>query len=336
MIRRRRIIVFARDRRSIGRAAQRRLATPLKDEPGLLAAAQQNADGYAKAIRHFEHAVSIQPEFAFAHVAIARCYYQYAFFGPLSPGEFMPKAETAARNALKADPSLAEAHTTLANIHWDWSTADAEFRRALELSPNDAAARRFYATFLSATGRSDEALAQKDMARKVDPKVANQNMDEPSRAARDFERAIAAQRKNVERNPTTRGYFQLGSALVMHGQFTEGIKALGASQPEKNARYLAYLGYAYGAAGNEKKAREILQALIERSGKQYVSSFAIALVHIGLGEQHAAIERLEKARQEHAFELADLNITPAFNSLRSDSRFRELVKRLGLPSPGDA
>jgi len=303
---------------------------------GLLAATQQNAEGYAKAIGHFERAVSIQPEFAFAHVAIARCYYQYAFFGPVSPGEFMPKAEAAARNAIKADASLAEAHTTLANIlyryHWNWTTAEAEFRRALELSPNDASARRFYAMFLSARGRSKEAAAQKEMARNVDPKIANQNLDEPLRVRADVERAIVFSRKNLERHPSTRAYFQLGSALVMHGQFAEGIKALEASQPDKNARYLAYLGYAYGAVGNETKAREILEELIRRSGKQYVSSYAIALVHMGLGEREAAMGRLEKAYQEHAFELAHVNINPAFDPLRADLRFQNLIVKLGLPA----
>ncbi|HEY8130724.1 MAG TPA: winged helix-turn-helix domain-containing protein [Thermoanaerobaculia bacterium] len=303
---------------------------------GLLAAAQQNADGYAKAIGHFEHAVSIQPQFALAHVAIARCYYQYAFFGPLSPGEFMPKAEAAARNAIKTDASLAEAHTTLANIlyryHWNWTTAEAEFRYALELSPNDASARRFYATFLSASGRSKEAVAQSEMARTVDPKVAIQNGDEPSRVRSHAERAIAGYRRSLERHPTTRGYFVLGSALVMNRQFAEGIKALEASQPDRNARYLAYLGYAYGAVGNETRAREILEELIRRSGKQYVSSFAIALVHMGLSEQDAAIGRLERAYQEHAFELAHVNITPAFDPLRADLRFQNLIVKLGLPA----
>jgi hypothetical protein len=117
----------------------------------------------------------------------------------------------------------------------------------------------------------------------------------------------------------------------MNGELTEGIKALEASRPEQSIRYLAYLGYAYGAAGEKVKAQDILHRLIVRSGQQYISSFAIALVQVGLGDKQAAIQRLEQAYQEHAFELSHLNFTPAFDPLRSEPRFRDLVKRLGLP-----
>ncbi|HEY8130341.1 MAG TPA: winged helix-turn-helix domain-containing protein [Thermoanaerobaculia bacterium] len=303
---------------------------------GLVALSQVKGELIPGAIRNFERAVSIQPDFALAHVMLARSHYQYAFFGPFPPREFMPKAEAEARRALKADPAIPDAHTTLANIlyryHWDWTNAEAEFRRALELSPNDIWARTTYAEFLSAIGRSDEAVAQKEIASALYPKGNPANQHELSGAPRDFDHVIAIHRKNLQRNPTTRAYFQLGSALVMAGQLNEGIKALEASQPERNARYLAYLGYAYAAAGNGKRAREILEDLIVRSGKQYVSSFAIALVHVGLGEQQAAIDRLERAYQDHAFELAHLNLTPAFNPLRADPRFQNLLRKLGLPA----
>ncbi|HEV8659403.1 MAG TPA: winged helix-turn-helix domain-containing protein [Thermoanaerobaculia bacterium] len=303
---------------------------------GMVAAARQNPEGFAKAIKDFEELVTIQPDFALAHVWLARCRYQYNFFGPLAPRDFMPKVEAAARKGLEADPSLAEGHRVLGNVlyrfHWNWPAAEAEFRRALELSPSDAAAHRAYSMFLSARGRVDEAIAQREMARKVDPKFADSNLDEPSRTSADFERAAAAYRSEVERNPTPRGYFQLGSALVMNGRLSEGIAALEASSPQKYTRQLGYLGYAYGAAGHSKKARAILADLIDRSRQGYVSSFVIALVHMGLNENEFAIERLERAYDERAFELSHLNVTPAFDPLRGEPRFVELVKRLGLPA----
>jgi Tfp pilus assembly protein PilF len=265
-------------------------------------------------------------------VALGRCHYQYAFFGPLAPRDFMPRAEKAVRAGLKADPAIAEAHTVLANIlyryHWDWTNAEAEFRRALELSPNDAAARTNFAAFLTAMGRLEEATAQKAIVRKLDPRGNTTVVDELSAP----ERAIAGHRKTVARNPSTRAHFQLGSALVMNGQLAEGIKELEASEPERNARYQAYLGYAYGAAGNETKARQVLEELTVLSGKQYVSSFAIALIHMGLGEKEAAMDRLERAYEDHAFELAHLNLTPAFAPLRGEPRFRSLVSKLGIRS----
>jgi tetratricopeptide (TPR) repeat protein len=175
---------------------------------GLVAATQQNADGYAKAMRHLERAVTIQPGFALPHEAMARVQYQSAFFGPV--------------------PTLAN---ILYRYHRDWTTAEAEFRRALDLNPNHARAHRAYSVFLAARGRTDEAVAQREMARKVDPYVAGQPLDERSGAPGDLDRAIAAWRKEVARNPTTRAYFELGSILVMNGQFAEGITTLRASKP---------------------------------------------------------------------------------------------------------
>ncbi|MGZ5492095.1 MAG: tetratricopeptide repeat protein [Thermoanaerobaculia bacterium] len=304
---------------------------------GLVAATQQNPEGYKKAIGEFERAVAKQPDFAQAHAAISRCYYQFAFSGSIPPVEFMPEAELAARHALQADDSLAEAHVSLGKIlyryYWDWPASETEFRRALELSPNDAAGHYSYGAFLSARGRSDEASAETELARKLDPKGAG-DLGEPTGALRYDERTLATHRKAIERNPTPRGYFQLGSALVINGDLREGIKALesAVAHPPGNSRFLAYLGYAYGAAGRAKEARVILRELIARSGDRYVSSFGIAMVHAGLRENKAALDRLEKAYQEHAFELAHLNVTAAFDSLRSDPRFRDLVKRVGLPA----
>ncbi len=105
---------------------------------------------------------------------------------------------------------------------------------------------------------------------------------------------------------------------------------LEASKPERHARYLAYLGYAYAASGDKKKGRELLEELRRRAAKQYVSGFSLALVHAGLGENDAAMEQLEHAYDEHAFELAQLNITPAFDPLRGEPRFQALVRKLGL------
>lgn len=301
---------------------------------GLAATKPQQTEDYVKAIEHYERAIAIEPEFALAHSALARTIYQFAFTGTLPPHEFMPKAEAAARSALKSDPRLGDAHVTLALVlyrfHWNWPAAEAEFRRALEVSPSSAHAHRAYSRFLFAQGRLDEAAGHKETARKLDPRIAEAYLDPPSRTPEEFERAIAAYGAQLKQRPNTRGYFQLGAALVMNGRLAEGIKALEASKPERHARYLGILGYAHGAAGNEKKARAILHDLRARSEKQYISSFPIALIHMGLGEKAAAIDRLERAHREHAFELANINTTPALDPLRTDPRFRNLVRKLGL------
>ena len=191
---------------------------------GLAAISQVRGEAVPRAIRQFERAVTIQPDFALAHVKLGLSHYQYAFFGPLPPRDFMPKAERAVRAGLKADPAIAEGHVMLGNIlyryHWDWTNAEAEFRRALELSPNDFSARLNFASFLTAMGRSDEAAAQRAILRELDPKGGSSAPEENP----NLERAIAGYRKNLVRNPSTRAHFHLGSALVKNGQLAEGIK----------------------------------------------------------------------------------------------------------------
>ena len=301
---------------------------------GMTAYKTQQTEDYVRGIQHLERAVAIEPEFALAHAAIARMYQQFAFTGPLAPLAFMPKAEAAARAAIKSDPRIAEAHHVLAVIHyrfhWNRRAAETEFRRALELSPGGSAVHRGYSNFLAAQERFDEAAVHKETARKLDPKMAVYLDAKASRTPAELERAVAAYRLQIERNPTTRGYFQLGSALVMNGQLVEGIKALEASDPKRHGRYLGYLGYAYARAGEEKRARAILDDLHVRSGGQYISSFAFALIHIGLGERDAAITRLEQAYRERAYELAEIKVTPAFEPLRDDPRFQNLVRKVGL------
>jgi len=292
------------------------------------------SEDFVKSIEHFERAVAIDPDFALAHASIARSQYQFAFTGPAAPLVFMPKAEKAVRKALQIDPRLSEAHAILGNIlhrfHWDWAAAESHFLRALELTPSDAATHRLYSRFLSARGRLDESAAHRTIARKLDPKIAELYLDEPQGSREEFERAVAEYRPIVQRTPSTRGHFRLGSALVMDGQFEEGLKWLEASQPYRHGRSLGYLGYAYGASGNQVKAREILADLHQRSRKRYISSFAIALVHVGLRENDLALERLQQAYREHAFELSTLKMTPAFDVLKSDPRYTDLVRKLGL------
>jgi tetratricopeptide (TPR) repeat protein len=303
---------------------------------GVVASKPQQSEDYAKALTHYERAVAIDPQFALAHASIARIHFQSAYTADAPPKVFMPKTESAARKAIAIDPRLAEGHVILANVlhrfHWDWRGAETEFRKALDVNPGDAPAHRAYARFLTLLGRHGEATAQREIARVLDPKIAEAYLDEPRRSSQDFDRNIAAFRKNLEKNPTTRVYFQLGSALVMDGQFAEGIKLLEASKPERHARYLAYLGYAYAASGDKNKGREMLDEIRRRSAKQYVSAFSLALLHAGLGENEAAMKQLENAYDEHAFELAQLNITPAFDPLRGEPRFQELVRKLGFTS----
>jgi TolB-like protein/DNA-binding winged helix-turn-helix (wHTH) protein/Flp pilus assembly protein TadD len=309
---------------------------------GVVAASRGNYQGFSDAITYFEHAITKQPDFAGAYAAMSLCYIQFSFVGPLSPQEFMPRAETAARKALELDEGLAEAHAALGIIfykfHWDWSAAEREFRQALELNPNYSEGHRRFSEFLYASGRAEEALAEAQRARELDPLSLQATLDMATsfRAIGQYERAIAEFRKALEKSPhLSRAHFQLGVTHVDKGDLNEGIAELetAVKLSQGNPRFLAYLAYADAASGKRREAQEILSKLESLSRRQYVSPFGIAAIHIGLGQKATALAWLERAYEVRDSELAGLNglITDRrLGPLHSDPHFQDLVRRVGL------
>lgn len=290
-----------------------------------------------KAREFYEQAVAADPNYAPAHARLSAIYRRLAADSTLDPKEFIPKAEAEARTALELDDSLADAHLTMGNLYqyaWRWMEAEREYKRGIELSPNLGVAHRAYSQFLSLTGRHDEAIAEAKRARELDPVVLSANASVGYRLcfARRYDEAIAELNKVLEMDASY-DFTQLvlGYAYSGKGMYKEAIAAyqeavrLGDDTPSTQI----YLGAAYAKAGESGKANEILTAL--RSGKDYVSPGELAVLYGALGDKETAFASLEKGYAEHDLQLQFLYADPAFDPLRDDPRFQDLLRRVGFP-----
>jgi tetratricopeptide (TPR) repeat protein len=249
-----------------------------------------------------------------------------------------PKAKVAAMKALQLDETVAEAHSMLADVKkvydWDWVAAEVEYKRALELNPSSISAHAGYADYLSKRGRHEEAIAEARRARELDPISAGRTafLGLILYWERQYDEAIEACKKALELDtnyPNT--YWFLALALEQKGELPEATEKLKKSVSLSRAPlYRALLGHAYALSGERAKALSVLDELKALSKQRYVSPVDIAIVYTGLGDQDSAFQWLEKAYQERTMRIQEL-FTPVFDSLRSDPRFRDLMRRIGLP-----
>jgi serine/threonine-protein kinase len=301
---------------------------------------QRSETSLRKAIEHFQAAVHLDPEYADAYAGIAGAYGPLAYFGYVPPRDALAGMRAAVTRALAIDDDLAEAHAAhalLLAIH-EWRLAEAEpaFRRAIALDPGDATARNWYAQYLIATGRRDEALAESRHAIELDPLSLAANSGFGSRLywARRFDEAIAHCRKTLELDPAYLAARRcLAFAYTQRGEHAQAVSELerGGSGSAHTPSGLADLGYVYARAGRAQDAHTIITELTDRSAREYVPAYAMALVYAGLGDGGRALEWLERAGEERSPRLVFVGVEPAFDGLRSDSRFAALRKRLGLP-----
>jgi TolB-like protein/tetratricopeptide (TPR) repeat protein len=294
--------------------------------------------GYEKAIECFEQATKLDPAFALAYSGLADSYVAFDFYGVLPPWETSPKAKKAAIAALLINDSLAEAHTSLACVKMmyerDWSNAEKEFKRAIELDPNYARAHNWYSHFLMAMGRIEESFAESEIALKLDPldDSINQYLGWHYLHARQFNRAIVQLKKTLAENPE---FFlarvTLGMAYEQNGELDKAITEFQkAYELEKNNVVLGFLGHAYAMAGNREAAQKILDGMEVLSRRVYVPPYNIALIYAALGEGDNAFEWFEKAYVAQNEWLNWLKTAPEVDTLRADPRFRELLILLDL------
>ena len=300
---------------------------------------KRTEEGLRKSIEHFQQALAEDPGYALAHAGLAESYALLASYGVSPAREVMPKARAAAERALQFDDTVAEAYASLGFVKsfydWDWRGAGQHYRRALELNSNCTTARHWYAGYLRATGRLEEAIAEIRQAQALDPlsRAISRDLARTLYSMRRYEEAIREYRQALEFEPDfPSGYLHLGLTYLAQARHQDALAALlkARSLPGGNPLILGGLGLCHGALGQQAEARKILTELEARSRREYVSPMSRVFVHIGLGQTDQAFQELERACQERDGWLAWLNVDPVFDSLRTDPRFPRLLARVGL------
>jgi serine/threonine-protein kinase len=291
-----------------------------------------------QSIDFFQQAIQKDPRYALAYAGQADAYALIEDLDVLPAREVTPKVKDAAGKALALDPNLAEAHTSLgwAEFHdWDWAAAEKEFSRALELKPSYAIAHSWYGEYLMALGRYDQALTELNRARELDPLSPITNLDlglrlyysrQYPQAAQQCEKTLAADSLFVPVHLCLgRAYEQTGAAARAVDEFQKALEL-----SEGDTDELAALGQAYAVSHREAEARKILQQLIDRSQQTYVQPVWMAVICLGLNDRDQAFMWLQKAYQDRSAWLVNLKADPMFDPIRSDPRFVDLVRRVGL------
>ncbi len=301
---------------------------------------KRTADSLQVALAYFNQAIDQDPKYAQAYSGLADTYallgdWQYAV---MTPKDALPKAKAAAIKALELDNTLGEAHNSLAfcldGFDWDFNSAGKEFRRAIELNPGYATAHHWYAWHLSLLGRYDEALAEMRKAENLDPLslVINADLAELLALAHSYDESIQQSRKTIEMDPNFGlAHNHLGQAYLQKHMNEEAVvelqKAVQLSGGSPTC--IANLARAYVASGKRSEAENLLGDLKKRANPSHSLASEIAVIYVALGDTDQAISWLKKGFEER-FNPGVL-LRPGLDPLRSDPRFEELVRRVGLP-----
>jgi len=292
-----------------------------------------------KSIEYYNQAIKLAPNYAPIYAHMANSYFFLGFFNSLPPREAWGKVKEAGTLAVEKDDRLPEAHgaLALAKLHYDWdfAGAEAEFKRALQLNPNDADIRHEYAHYLMAMGRVAESQAESQRAVELDPMGDGLNscLCWHSFAARDYEESERLAKHYLASQPDDPWeHTILGWTYEQLRMPDEAISELKKTVEitKGDSFFLAALGNAYGAAGRRADAEQVLETLMDRSKKSYVSPFDIALIYTSLGEKDSAFAWLDKAANERSTFLIYSKWEPRLDPLRSDPRFGKLLREIGL------
>jgi TolB-like protein/DNA-binding winged helix-turn-helix (wHTH) protein/Flp pilus assembly protein TadD len=298
---------------------------------------KRTVEGFERAIDYYQQAIAKDPNYARAYAGLADSYALIASYSAASPSEYMPKARAAALRALELDKDLPEAHTALAlivqNYDYDWQTAGREFQRAIELNPNYATAHHWYAEHLMWRGRFDEALRESERARQLDPLSLIIATDNGAILlySRQYDRALEKLHAVHELDPsfprvdglTVRAYEEKGT-------FPDALAELEKSRPLYNSWACAELAYIYGRTGQPAQAAVALARMEEFNRGQPVDPVVFVEPYIGMDRKDEAFLWLNKAYAQHSNALTALKVDPLYDPLRSDPRFQDLLRRVGL------
>ena len=302
---------------------------------------KRTAEGLKKAIEQFQQAIEKDPSYALAYAGLADAYTTLPSYSATPVSEVVPNARAAAARAIELGPNLAEAHASLANIimsfNADSAGAEKEFQRAIELNPNYPTAHHWYALLLGGLGRTNEAKREILLAQQLDPLslIINRTVGTVSFWARDYDQALVAAKKTLEIDPNfPPAREDLAVIYGMKGRYQEAIQEINKAIAVNGRlpHYVAILAYIQGISGHKVEAQKMLDELIAREKTEHVSSADIAGAYVVLGEKEKAFERLEETITKGDLRTnVNLKVGPAWDSLRSDPRFAELLRRAGLP-----
>jgi serine/threonine-protein kinase len=290
-----------------------------------------------QAIDYFRRATTRDPQFALAYSNIALAYTELAEHGAVPPDTAHRNAADAAAMALQLDPELGAAHCTMGYLktvyEFDWAGAEAAYKRALELNPNDADAYDLYGRMLGAIERYDDAVAMVERAQELDPLAHRLDVATTLLRAGRYDEAVASAERAAELDPGhDRARATLGWAYFLRGEHDRGLRELeqAAAFKRGDSLWLGQLGEAYALAGRTEQARAILRELEERSQQTFVSPYHLAYVYTGLGEADRAIDLLERAVAERSGASYGIKGSFLFTPLRGHPRFRALLKQMNL------
>ena len=299
---------------------------------------RRTAENIKKAIEQFKAATDRDPNYALAYTGLADCYVLLNEYAGTPVSETAPQAKAYAEHAIALDDQLAEPHATLALVNellWRWAEAEREFKRAIEINPNYATTYHWYSDLLRILGRFDEAASMAKRAHEIDPLSAtiSIHLSEMYQIQNDHNASIENSRKVIELDPNyASAYRALGLSYLKQGHSAEAIANLekAAELSHRDIVFLMYLGYGYGVAGKRAEAIAIAKDLEAKYARKESLGRYVAGVYAGLGDKDKAFEWLEKDFQTKG-DLADSRWQIPFESLRDDPRYKDLLKRMGLP-----
>lgn len=296
--------------------------------------------GLRRGIEYFQKAIDQEPNYALAYAGLADSYIMLANWGFTAPGDAYLKAKAAALKALELDDQLAEAQTSLAYVtllyDWDWESAEKRFRKAIALNPNYASAHHFYSICLMTWGRQAEAVAEIKRAQELDPLslIVNDVVGWIYYEGRQYDEAIQQYNLTLEAEPNyAPALLDLGTAYLRQGNYRSAIAQFEKARvvDGENGVVLSGLAQAHALSGNRAEALKILKRMQGPSAPVFISSWDLSLVYAALGEKAKAITLLRQSADEHVGWIVRLGVDPAFDSLRAEPRFQELIQRVRIP-----
>ncbi len=309
---------------------------------------KRSVDGFSKALQFFQDALNVDPNYALAQAGVADCYdlLGLGIYNGLPPKEAYPKAKAAIEKAYQLDNNLAEVYTTRAHMNhsyeWDWARAESDFRRAIEINPKYATAHVFYAVYLNAMGRLDEAKEQFRLAQELEPLslAINTWYGMSFYYARQYDRAADVLHKTMDIDPGfANAHLMLGWTHAAKGMYSDALSEfrIGRRMTGDNPVMISSVVYALGRGGRTAEATALLDTLLDMSKHRFISPYNLAIAYAGTGNSEQFYQWLERAIDEHSFmvTVGVLRVDQVFDFVRKQQRFVDLFKRTGLPPLSD-